>query len=157
MAHQNALRDQQFNSQVGSLLGQPSVPESLPVVPPPQIQPPPTKRNETPTMLQGAVTSLLGIRVLQDGVLFVQPGNLGKKVSIAGEFNQWSPTATPMHHNQRMNVLEAHVKVPPGTYQYRLIVDGQWQADWYNELPQVLNTFNEPNSIVVVKTMPQKP
>ena len=58
-----------------------------------------------------------------------------------------------MRPNQRLGVFEAFVKIPPGRYQYRLVVDGRWQPDWYNEEPQQLNEFDEPNSVVTVKEM----
>jgi len=39
--------------------------------------------------------------------------------------------------------------VPPGKYQYRLVVDGQWQEDPYNE-KAILNPYGEYNSVLEV-------
>ncbi len=93
--------------------------------------------------------SLLGVRHTGQGVLFVQPACTGKHLAIAGDFNRWSPEATPMRLNQAMNVFEAVVPLPPGRFQYRIVVDGQWVTDMHNpELEP--NPFGEANSVVSV-------
>ena len=51
-----------------------------------------------------------------------------KQVSLCGEFNGWSPTATPMKRHDDGH-WEAAVALAPGRYQYKLIVDGEWIAD----------------------------
>ena len=43
------------------------------------------------------------------------------------------------------------VEVPPGKYQYCLVIDGQWQADRYND-KQHVNDYGEPNSVIEVMT-----
>jgi chromosome partitioning protein len=92
---------------------------------------------------------LLGAHVTPHGVRFEQPLSIGSRVYIAGEFNQWSPTATPMLRNEQRGVFELTLALPPGRVQYRLVVDGRWSADPYN--PDVeINPFGEPNSFVVV-------
>ena len=50
----------------------------------------------------------------------------------------------------RLCCLHASAKLPPGRYRYRLVVDGQWQQDPYNETSE-LNPFGGYNSIVEVK------
>ena len=49
-------------------------------------------------------------------------------VSVCGEFNDWSPEATPM---QRLNdrCWEAKLTLQPGRYQYNFVADGQWFPD----------------------------
>jgi chromosome partitioning protein len=92
---------------------------------------------------------LYGVRLTSLGVLFVQPGDGVRQASIAGDFNDWSPTATPLAHNAGRGVDEALVKVSPGRHQYRLVVDGCWQADPYNDA-HVVNDHGERNSVFVV-------
>ena len=49
-------------------------------------------------------------------------------VAIAGTFNEWEPNATPMialGQGRWVKVLA----LPPGDYEYRLVVDGQWTTD----------------------------
>lgn len=108
------------------------------------------KESQSTADRQRSIVHLLGVQPTAEGVIFIQPEDLGRTVSIAGEFNDWSDEATPMRHNARLGVFEAYVKLQPGQYQYRLVVDGRWQPDWYNEEPQQLNEFNEPNSVVTV-------
>lgn len=95
------------------------------------------------------VSALYGARATHGGVLFVQPAGLGSALAIAGDFNGWSSTASPMRLNPDLGVYELFVPLPPGPFTYRLVVDGRWAADPFN--PEVrLNPFGEPNSLVVV-------
>ncbi|MBN8597665.1 MAG: AAA family ATPase [Planctomycetes bacterium] len=94
---------------------------------------------------------LLGVRVTAQGVLFVQPVTLGRKVSIAGSFNNWSDTSHVMRLNEELGVLELCVPIEPGNHQYRLVVDGNWTADPHNSNAE-LNPFGELNSVVMVQS-----
>jgi chromosome partitioning protein len=98
---------------------------------------------------EAAAAGLLGARSTAQGVLFVQPASVGQTVSVAGEFNGWSPTANPLKLNPDLEVLEAVVPLPPGRYSYRLIVDGRWMTDPFNPLIES-NPFGEHNSVVTV-------
>ncbi len=102
-------------------------------------------------LLRGEVSSagLLGIKVTRQGVLFVQPASLGTRVSIAGDFNGWSPAATTMRLNPALGVLEALVAIPAGTFQYRLVVDGRWCNDEFNP-SLATNPYGERNNVVHV-------
>ena len=51
-----------------------------------------------------------------------------RTVCIAGTFNDWQPEAAPMlpwGHGRWMSELS----LPPGTYEYCFVVDGQWLPD----------------------------
>jgi 1,4-alpha-glucan branching enzyme len=50
------------------------------------------------------------------------------QVFVAGTFNDWRPRATPLT-KQAGGKWSTELKLKPGTYEYRLIVDGQWQDD----------------------------
>jgi hypothetical protein len=71
-----------------------------------------------------------------------------KHVSLCGEFNGWASDATPMKRDDRGN-WETTVALPPGRYEYKFIVDGQWIPD-----PQaresVWNYHGTLNSVVQV-------
>jgi 1,4-alpha-glucan branching enzyme len=71
-------------------------------------------------------------------------------VQVAGDFNNWQPTTTPLEKVGSSGVWQTKIKLPAGKYRYRLVVDGQWQQDPYNELTE-LNPFGEFNSVVEVK------
>ena len=94
---------------------------------------------------------LYGVKVTGGGTLFVQPGRHARRVSIAGDFNGWSPAATPMKLNERLNVWEACVALPPGKYQYRLVVDDEWMTDPHNTVVEP-NAFGQLNNVVEVAT-----
>lgn len=96
---------------------------------------------------------LFGARQTTSGVLFVQPLTLGKEVCIVGDFNNWSPTASPMRRNEAMAVWELIVRLDPGEHRYRLVVDGHWLADPYNSEWQ-LDSFGHPNSMIRVNPAP---
>ena len=96
-----------------------------------------------------------GIRLTNRGVLFIQPLALGKKICIAGDFNGWSPTSTPMLPNQRTNVHELCLDLAPGDHTYRLVIDGHWTTDPFNTQTQS-NGFGDVNSVVTIPE-PQSP
>lgn len=100
-----------------------------------------------------AIRHLLGPRETSQGVLFIVPASLGRAIYIAGQFNNWSLSETPMRLNLDLGVFEATVPLPPGKHEYRLIVDGRWIADPYNPVVSI-NPFGEANSAVHVTTAP---
>jgi len=69
-------------------------------------------------------------------------------VAVAGDFNNWSPTAAPMHKKPN-GEWAAMVRLPAGRYVYKLIVDGKWMADPENP-SQVPDGYGGTNSVVVV-------
>ena len=75
-----------------------------------------------------------------------------QEVAIAGSFNNWHPSVTPMirlHDGQWAKELS----LAPGRYEYRFVVDGQWVDDpAATEL--IPNPFGTPNAVLVV-TAPQ--
>ncbi len=92
---------------------------------------------------------LLGARHTRRGVLFVQPISIGASVSIAGSFNQWTPDSHPMRRNDSVGVFELLTPLPPGRHTYRVVIDGRWTADPFNEAAEP-NPFGDLNSVVVV-------
>jgi len=107
----------------------------------------PTSAEPSRASAEPAVSGLLGVKITSSGVLFVQPLSLGKQVSIAGDFNGWSPMSLPMTRNERLGVYERLVQIPPGRWQYRLVIDGHWTHDAMNPNSQN-NPFGGLNSIL---------
>lgn len=81
---------------------------------------------------QQDLSRVFGVRETSQGVLFVQPGGPYMTVCIAGDHNGWSATQTPMRYNPYLGVHERLLKLPPGVFRYRLVVNGQWMTDPYN-------------------------
>jgi 1,4-alpha-glucan branching enzyme len=69
-------------------------------------------------------------------------------VYIAGSFNEWRPTATPMVPLGGGHWLKELV-LPPGVYEYRLVVDGEWMPD-PRASETATNPFGESNSVLRV-------
>jgi MinD-like ATPase involved in chromosome partitioning or flagellar assembly len=91
-----------------------------------------------------------GVNQLSDAIAFVTLYPRAQSVQVAGDFNGWQPTKLPMEKVADTGVWQASVKLPTGKYRYRLVVDGQWQQDPYNEITE-LNPFGGFNSILEVK------
>lgn len=51
-----------------------------------------------------------------------------KSVSVAGQFNNWSPTANPLKKDEA-GLWSASLALKPGKYQYKFVVDGDWRLD----------------------------
>ncbi len=100
--------------------------------------------------LDAKLSDYYGVNQANDAVTFVTLYPRAKSVQIAGDFNDWQPTKLNLDKVGESGVWQAAVKLPPGRYRYRLVVDGQWQQDPYNEITEV-NPFGGYNSIVEVK------
>lgn len=55
-----------------------------------------------------------------------------KRAYLAGSFNDWSPAAQAMKLTDSGWI--AHVKLKPGKYWYKFVVDGNWMVDEDNQL-----------------------
>jgi len=105
---------------------------------------------ENASRIDAKLSEYYGVSQMQDAVVFVTLYPRAEAVAIAGDFNNWQPATTPMQRVGETGVWQAKMKLPHGTYRYRLVVDGQWQQDPYNERSE-LNPYGEYNSILEVK------
>ena len=71
-----------------------------------------------------------------------------KEVKLSGSFNDWNPENQPLKRN-RNGVWETCLVLEPGTYQYRFLVDGQWQDDPHAD-DHVPNEYGTQNSVRIV-------
>ncbi len=104
---------------------------------------------ETAPTTDMKLSGYYGVNQINDAVVFVTLYPRATHVQLAGDFNGWQPTATPMDRVGDSGVWQAKMKLPEGTYRYRLVVDGQWQQDPYNERTE-MNPFGELNSLVEI-------
>ena len=77
-------------------------------------------------------SELYGVRETGRGALFVHPAAPHSTVCIAADFNEWSATSHRLQYNESLGVHELCVPLPPGEYEYRLVIDGSWVADPFN-------------------------
>ena len=73
----------------------------------------------------------------------------GKKVFVAGSFNDWDPNAAPMEDRDQAGVYTATLRIPRGSHEYKFVVDGIWQVDPANP-DCVINGHGSLNSLIVV-------
>ena len=77
---------------------------------------------------------------------YVNPN--ARSVCVAGTFNEWRPGVTEMVSRGYGRWLKDLV-LPPGRYEYRLVVDGKWITD--PKCPDTApNPFNSRNSVLLV-------
>jgi 1,4-alpha-glucan branching enzyme len=70
-------------------------------------------------------------------------------VCVAGCFNHWQPEAKALHPSGGGRWVKETV-LAPGTYEYCLVVDGEWMPDPMAK-DYVPNPFGGKNSILTVK------
>ena len=74
-------------------------------------------------------------------------------VRIAGDFNGWVPdkgVRSLIESDGRTRVWTKILQLPPGTYQYRYVVDGEWREDPDN-VEAVASGVGGRNSLLVVR------
>ncbi len=105
---------------------------------------------EQPVEISTKLSDYYGVNQIDDAVVFVTLYPRADSVQVAGDFNNWQPANTPMEKVGDSGVWQTKIKLPQGKYRYRLVVDGQWQPDPYNELTE-FNQFGDFNSVIEVK------
>ena len=72
----------------------------------------------------------------------------GKEVCVAGSFNDWQPVKKLKDKNGD-GVYRGRIMLPPGEYQYKFLIDGEWRADAAN--PNFTpNSYGSLNSVFIV-------
>ncbi|KKL87983.1 hypothetical protein LCGC14_1929260 [marine sediment metagenome] len=56
----------------------------------------------------------------------IEAGDTAREVALAGDFTHWQPKRM---RRQRNGAFVLIVALPPGEYEYKFIVDGQWLTD----------------------------
>ncbi|MBI2360572.1 MAG: isoamylase early set domain-containing protein [Deltaproteobacteria bacterium] len=51
-----------------------------------------------------------------------------QSVFLCGDFNRWNPSSHPLKKDNK-GVWKISLNLDPGQYQYRFLVDGEWQND----------------------------
>ena len=69
-----------------------------------------------------------------------------KEVCLSGDFNHWKPEQMIRDENG----FCATVKLAPGTYQYKFVVDGEWKTDPASKQSSK-NDFGTTNSVLTVE------
>ena len=72
-----------------------------------------------------------------------------QNVQLAGDFNAWDPHTHPLKRDSR-GLWKININLSPGRYEYRFLVDGQWQDDPTCETCAP-NPFGSLNSVIELK------
>ena len=76
-------------------------------------------------------------------------------VFLAGTFNDWNPTETPMVRDEDGH-WTASLNLAPGRYEYKFVVDGDWYCEPECTAPNIdctlciMNDFGTMNRILAV-------
>ena len=100
--------------------------------------------------INAKLSDYYGVNQINDAVVFVTLYPRAESVQVAGDFNNWLPIKTTMEKVGSSGIWQTKLNLQPGRYRYRLVVDGQWQQDPYNNITE-LNPFGELNSVLEVK------
>ena len=70
-----------------------------------------------------------------------------KAVFVADTFNSWKPNAAPLHNHQPNGKWTVTLPLPPGRYEYKFVVDGQWCCEHESQdcpkcVPNEFGTMN---------------
>jgi chromosome partitioning protein len=85
--------------------------------------------------------------VTNDGVVFTVAARDAHRVQLAGDFNDWVADGSDME--PMGDVWVKVLKLPPGRYRYRFVVDGQWQRDPLNSVTEP-SPFGGDDSLLVL-------
>jgi chromosome partitioning protein len=89
-----------------------------------------------------------GPQVVSGGVRFAIEAPHAHDVRVTGQFTDWSYDGIGLERGMD-GVWSRVIEIPPGSYEYRFILDGVWVKD-PNNLESILNEFGQENSVVVV-------
>jgi 1,4-alpha-glucan branching enzyme len=70
-------------------------------------------------------------RPTSEGVVFAVEAQNARRVQLVGDFNDWALDGNDMQPVGR--IWATVLKLQPGRYQYRYVVDGEWQNDPLND------------------------
>jgi 1,4-alpha-glucan branching enzyme len=99
--------------------------------------------------VQKKIDQIYGAQPTEEGVMFVAHAPGAEQVMLAGDFNNWSPDATPMVPAGDDGRFKALLPLSSGRYSYRYVIDGHWSQDPHNDQMEA-NPFGDVNSVVEV-------
>lgn len=75
---------------------------------------------------------------------------LSKKVQLGGDFNKWKPAKARLR-GSKAGIWSTSLNLKPGRYEYRFVIDGNWENDNQRQTELVTNSFGETNNVLVVE------
>ena len=99
--------------------------------------------------IDAKLAEFYGVRQIEDLVILNTLYPRADSVFVAGDFNNWQGDKTPLQKLGDNGMWQIKMPLASGRYRYRLVVDGQWQQDPYNEKTE-LNPYGELNSVLEI-------
>ena len=93
------------------------------------------------------VAGLAGPAPAEEVTFAYQAPGAAKAVYVAGDFNNWNPSGKAMKNDG--GLWKATLDLPPGRYEYKFVVDGEWVED-PRATASAPNPFGGKNSVIVV-------
>ena len=90
-----------------------------------------------------------GLVAAPDGLYLTRHDVGPERVLLAGNFNAWMPDSGVELKRHGDGSWTKFVRLPPGRYEYKLVVDGRWVADPLNP-QQVPNDAGSANSVLEI-------
>jgi 1,4-alpha-glucan branching enzyme len=87
-----------------------------------------------------------GPAVTSEGVVFTFEAADAERVHLVGDFNNWTLDGNEME--AAGGLWKKVIKLPPGRYRYRYVVDGRWQSDPSNAAVEP-NPYGGDDSVLV--------
>ncbi|MBE0534419.1 MAG: AAA family ATPase [Phycisphaerae bacterium] len=115
-----------------------------------KVEAAPAPSPEKAKTIDEKIADFYGVRQMEDAVMFVTLYPRAGNVQVAGDFNNWQPEQTPLKKVGSNGLWQVKLPMNKGKYRYRLVVDGQWQQDPYNESTEA-NPYGEMNSVLEVR------
>lgn len=91
----------------------------------------------------------LGMKQNHKKAIFTFTAPEAQRVQLAGDFNAWDPDAHPLERTSDER-WEIRLDLSPGRYEYKFLVDGQWQKD-PDCTDFASNPFGDENCVLVLK------
>lgn len=87
-----------------------------------------------PNYFRARRSGILGFTTLDTGGRFsVRVDDNSQPVFLAGTFNNWSATATPMSYDPANDIWTTTIEFTPGSYGYKFVHKGRWFIDPANK------------------------
>ncbi len=106
----------------------------------------------TPVETERKIERIYGPRAMENGTLFVIRAAGANRVQLAGDFNDWNPSRTPLQHVDH-DTFQIKLPLRPGRYHYRYVIDGHWRNDPENHRVET-NPYGDLNNVVEVGSNP---
>jgi 1,4-alpha-glucan branching enzyme len=62
-------------------------------------------------------------------VTFTVRAEPGSSVTLAGDFNDWNPTAKALVDKDGTGLFKVTLNLAPGVYEYKFVINGTWCVD----------------------------